>query len=141
MTFAQNAWTKINQKTIEHPRERTSVPTEFQLLKLDTDIMSQQLLNAPSKSQNASAVNVKFPNTKGTFDTYKVTEASSMHPDLQAKYPDIRYYAGFKSDDPSTKIRFTISPYFGLNAVIRNTSGMSYIDSYSKDNEVYFHVG
>jgi len=80
---------------------------------------------------------VKFPNAEGTFDTYKVVEASVMHPDLQAKYPEIRSYAGYKIDDPSTKIRFTVSPYFGLNAVIRSTEKIQYIDSYSTDNETY----
>lgn len=138
MTFAQqNAWTKFYGKNIENPRERTTTPTEYQLLKLDVDQINQQLVNAPSRSQSSAAINVKFPNSEGTFDTYKVTEASTMHPDLQAKYPGIRSYAGYKAGDPTTKIRFSVSPYFGLNAVIRSTSGMRYIDSYSQDNQTY----
>ncbi|WP_292011213.1 reprolysin-like metallopeptidase, partial [Chryseobacterium sp.] len=34
-------------------------------------------------------------------------------------------------------IRFTYDPYFGLNAVVRNNKGIYYIDSYSKDNNMY----
>src|SRR5690606_17697259 len=131
-TFAQqNTWARYSGKTIENPRERTSTPTDFQLVKLNTQQMTHQLANA------ANGVNVKFPNAEGTFDTYKVVEASVMHPDLQAKYPEIRSYAGYKIGDPSTKIRFTVSPYFGLNAVIRSTEKIQYIDSYSTDNETY----
>lgn len=139
ITFAQqNAWSKFYGKNVENTRERTSVPSEYQLLKLNSDVINQQLAHAPLRSQNPSAaVKVKFPNTNGTFDTYVVMEASTMHPDLQAKYPEIRSYAGYKSDDPSTRIRFSVSPYFGLNAIIRSTTELSYIDSYSSDNQVY----
>lgn len=138
ITFAQqNAWTKFNGKSIENQRERTNTPSEYQLLKLNTDLINQQLLNAPLRNQNSTGINVKFPNTEGTFDVYKVVETSTMHPELQAKYPGIRSYSGYKSDDPTTKIKFSVSPYFGLNAVIRNTSGMRYIDSYSQDNQTY----
>ncbi len=139
MSFAQqNAWSQFNQKNIENPRERTNTPNEYQLLKLNTDVINQQLVNAPGRNQNtASGVNVKFPNADGTFDIYKVVEASTMHPELQAKYPEIKSFAGYKISDPTTKIRFSTSPYFGFNAVIRSTSGMRYIESYSQDNQVY----
>lgn len=139
VSFAQqNSWSKYYGKNIENPRERTSMPADYQFLKLNTEQISQQLSNAPLRSQNASiGVNVKFPNADGTFDTYKVVESSTMHPELQAKFPEIKSYAGYKIDDPSTKIRFTVSPYFGLNAVIRSTSGIQYIDSYSQDNKTY----
>lgn len=139
VSFAQqNAWTKFSGKNIENPRERTNTPSEYQLLKLNLDQINQQLVNAPARNSNVgSGISVKFPNTEGTFDTYRVFEASTMHPDLQVKYPEIKSYAGFKIDEPSTKIRFSVSPYFGLNAVIRSVSGLKYIDSYSKDNQVY----
>lgn len=134
----QNVWTKYYGKNIENPRERTITPTDYQLVKLNTTQITQQLSNAPARGQNVAAgINMKFPNAQGTFDTYKVVEASTMHPELQAKYPEIKSYAGYKIDNPSTKIRFSVSPYFGLNAVIRSTEGISYIDSYSTDNQVY----
>src|SRR5690554_1453027 len=115
----QNPWSKFNRTNIENPRERTVTPNDYQLLKLNTDLISQQLINAPQRNQNATnGIPMRFPNAEGTFDTYIVTEASVMHPDLQAKYPDIRSFSGYKADDFSTKIRFTFSPYFGFNAVI-----------------------
>lgn len=138
VTFAQqNTWTKFHGKNIENPRERTNTPTDYQLMKLNTEQINQQLSNAPANNQANAGINVKFPNAEGTFDTYKVVESSTMHADLQAKYPEIKSYSGYKIDDPSTKIKFSVSPYFGLNAVIRSNSGLKYIDSYSQDNQVY----
>ena len=134
----QNAWSKFYGKNIENPRERTSNPTEYQLLKLNTEVLLQQLATAPKReSASTNGINIKFPNLEGTFDNYRIMEASTMHPDLQAKYPEIRSYVGYKSDDFTTKIRFSISPKFGLHAVIRSTEGLKYIDSYSEDNSFY----
>lgn len=137
--FAQhNNWTKYHGKTIENVRERSSIPTEYQLLKLNIDGITQQLQSAPAKGANVSnGTAIKIPNQQGTFDTYRVFEASTMHPDLQAKYPSIKSYTGFKEGDNTTKIRFSLSPYFGFNAVIRSTEGINYIDSYAQDNSMY----
>ncbi|MEY8759372.1 zinc-dependent metalloprotease [Chryseobacterium tongliaoense] len=135
----QNQWTKLSQQSFKETRERTARVVDYKLLKLNTDELRLELLNAPDREKNplAKGILMKFPNTEGSFDTYEVKEASTMHPDLQSRYSDIRSYEGYKVGDFNTKIRFTYDPYFGLNAMIRNTSGIYYIDSYSPDNKVY----
>jgi len=135
----QNQWSKTSEKNIRSARERTVRVSDFQLLNLDTNAFKQQLSSVPARNL-ASPVKgtlIKFPNDEGTFDTYEILEASTMHPELQARYSDIKAYTGHKLGDPTTKIRFTYDPYFGLNAVVRSTKGMYYIDSYSSDNKAY----
>ena len=51
---------------------------------------------------------IEFPNSKGEFQRFSVFEASVMHPDLQAKYPNIKSYAGKGIDDPTATIRLSI---------------------------------
>ncbi|ASW74227.1 T9SS C-terminal target domain-containing protein [Chryseobacterium piperi] len=106
---------------------------------MNADELKSQLLKAPDRMMISSekGVLIKFPNNKGTFETYEVFEASTMHPDLQSRYSDIRSYIGNKVGDPATEIRLSMDPYFGLNAMIRNTEGMYYIDPYSADNKTY----
>lgn len=134
----QNTWTKFHGKTIENQRERAYMPTEYKLFKLNVQNIEQQLQNAPARSSgNTTGTKIRIPSLEGTFDTYYVYEVSTMHPDLQAKYPNIRAYSGYKEGDTSSKIRFTTSPYFGFNAVLRNNKGVSYIDSFSADNSIY----
>lgn len=136
--FAQNPWSKYYGKNIENARERTSVPSDYHLYKLNANVLWNQLTNAPERSDIfTQGVNIYFPNSEGSFDVYRIAENSTMHPELQAKYPMIRSYTGYKVDDKFTKISFSISPYFGLHAVIRNTEGLKYIDSYSTDNQYY----
>ncbi|UOU98082.1 M12 family metallo-peptidase [Chryseobacterium daecheongense] len=135
----QNQWSKVFQKDIRDTRERIVKVSDYKLLSLNTNELNLQLKNAPDRDKNrpAKGVLIKFPNAHGTFDSYEVMEASTMHPDLQSRYSEIRSYMGHKVGDPTTKIRFTFDPYFGLNAVIRSVEGMSYIDSYTSDNKTY----
>lgn len=135
----QNTWSRAAQKTVKETRERNVRTSDYQLVSLNTDELKHQLSLAPDRNRLSSekGILVKFPNDQGTFDTYEVFEASTMHPDLQARYSEVRSYTGQKVGDPSTNIRFTYDPYFGLNAVVRGIKGMYYIDSYSKDNKTY----
>ncbi|MGK6341721.1 reprolysin-like metallopeptidase [Chryseobacterium sp. DT-3] len=135
----QNTWSRTGQKTVKETRERGVRTLEYQLVNLNTEELKHQLSLAPDRDRLSSekGVLVKFPNDQGTFDTYEIFEASTMHPDLQARYSDIRSYVGQRLGDPTTNIRFTYDPYFGLNAVVKGIKGMYYIDSYSQDNKTY----
>ncbi|SDI24033.1 Por secretion system C-terminal sorting domain-containing protein [Chryseobacterium taeanense] len=135
----QNQWSKTSQKNIRNPRELSIKVSDYQLLSLDTDNLLDQLKNVRERNLAVSEKGtlVKFPNEDGTYDTFEVWDASTMHPDLQARYSDIKSFVGHKVGDKTTKIRFTFDPYFGLNALIRNTKGIYYIDSYSFDNKNY----
>ncbi|WP_223607362.1 reprolysin-like metallopeptidase [Chryseobacterium sp. OSA05B] len=135
----QNTWSRTFEKNVNVIRERGVRTSDYQLVNLNINEMKQQLSLAPDRNRLSSekGILVKFPNDQGTFDTYEVFEASTMHPDLQARYADIKSYVGQRVGDPATNIRFTYDPYFGLNAVVRGIKGMYYIDSYSQDNKTY----
>lgn len=135
----QNQWSKTSQKNIRNQREMSIKVSDYQLLSLNTDNLEQQLESV--KERNLAIYEkgtlVKFPNEDGTFDTYEIWAASTMHPDLQARYSAIKSFVGYKAGDKTTKIRFTYDPYFGLNAMIRSPKGICYIDSYAFDNKTY----
>ncbi|MGV4414190.1 reprolysin-like metallopeptidase [Chryseobacterium sp. T1] len=139
MAFAQqNSWSTIYAKNIPEARIRTLKVTDYKLLSLNQDQFVQQLTSISSKNNFTQAKSlIKFPDENGTVDVYEVTESSTMHPDLQSKYSDIRSFVGVKVGDPTSKITFTYDPYFGLNATLKNTKGTYYIDSYSQNNKIY----
>lgn len=139
MTFAQqNSWTSLSAKNTLETRSRNLKVTDFKLLSLDQGQFAQQLANISGKNQFSQTKSlIKFPNENGTVDVYEVTESSTMHPELQAKYSDIRSFVGVKVGDPTSKITFTYDPYFGLNATLKNAKGTYYIDSYSQNNKIY----
>src|SRR6476469_8686638 len=75
--------------------ERRSEPLQSKLYSLDFDALKTQLQLAPSRDANqVSTVIIAFPSHDGTMHHYRIYEASVMHPDLAARYPEINSYAG-----------------------------------------------
>lgn len=70
----------------------------------------------------AAGLEVQFPNADGVFRTFKVWESPVCHPDLTAKYPAIRTYAGNATDGSGDKMRFDVG-YKGLNAFVFTADG------------------
>lgn len=135
----QNHWKKFDSKINSEIRESNVRIADFTLFTLNVNEIKNQLKNLPDSDLHLShkAVFLNFPNLEGGFDTYEVFESSTMHSDLQNRYSEIRSYTGFKKGEKSTVLKFTIDPYFGFNGMIRNNQGIYYIDSYTKDNQVY----
>ena len=74
--------------------------------------------NKNTRIKNTPKTIVSFPDINGNLINYNVTEASVMHPDLQAKYPNIRTYIGHATNGSSSIIRFSLSPYKGLTGIV-----------------------
>lgn len=135
----QNHWKKFDSKITGEIRENNIKVSEYFLFSLKIDEIQNQLKNAPDSDlyPHRKGIILSFPNLEGNFDNYEIFESSTMHPDLQSQYQEIRSYVGFKKGDKSAALRFSIDPFFGFNGMIRNNEGIYYIDSYTKDNHVY----
>lgn len=117
----QNYFTKIeNTKRINQVKlDSNTLPTKFDTYSINLDGFRNELLNAPQKGGNNVNTDLilEFPNLEGKMERYQIFEASVMHPDLQAKYPEIRSYAGY-GIGTSNFFRFSVSPYNGFNGII-----------------------
>ncbi|MFK5879055.1 MAG: M12 family metallo-peptidase [Flavobacteriaceae bacterium] len=119
--FAQNVW---NSSTISATQKQVlqerNIPLKAKIFSLNMDSFKSQLSTAPERGTSSRQSNtiIEIPNANGEFIKYSVQEASVFAPALQAKYPEIRAYAGFALDDASTYVRFTISPYNGMNGIV-----------------------
>ncbi|WP_052503454.1 reprolysin-like metallopeptidase [Lacinutrix sp. Hel_I_90] len=106
---------------------------------LNLEGLKQALTKAPkrdSATKNSNVI-IAFPNEKGEFESFRIFEASVMHPDLEAKYPGIKSYAGQGISDPSSRIRFSVSP-LGLQSM-RLSAGKpaAFIEPYTNDGLHY----
>ncbi|NNK82880.1 MAG: T9SS type A sorting domain-containing protein [Flavobacteriaceae bacterium] len=140
ISIAQNQfWQKQNNFRIsENSIIREHLPIN-QIFNLDLDAMKQALENAPVRGEFSGRSNViiSFPNGEGELEHFRVFEASVMHPDLQERYPNIRSYAGQGVEDPSSTIRFSLSPK-GLQSMRLSASkDASFIEPISNDNQSY----
>lgn len=82
--------------------------------------IKQSVQNAPYRgliSIHQSSFTMKLPNKKGGFNTYKVLRNKTMHPDLNALFPEILTFDGINTNDPLETVKLDITPQ-GFHAVI-----------------------
>ena len=66
----------------------------------------------------------------GRMVRFRVWESSIQEPALEAKFPEIKTFAGHGIDDIYASIRFDIGPR-GFHAQVLTINGSYYIDPYS----------
>ncbi|MCF6296330.1 MAG: M12 family metallo-peptidase, partial [Flavobacteriaceae bacterium] len=128
-TAAKNADVKANKQNL--PKAQT--------YSLNIQAMNTALKNAPMRGKFSGKSNliISFPNHEGVLENFIIIEAPVMHPDLMAKYPNIKSYAGQGIEDPTARIRFSVSP-LGLQSMrLSANSGASFIEPYTNDLSQY----
>jgi len=141
--FAQhrNHWSRTDAPPPEKQLpEGRSKPNSSQSFELDLQGLTQSLLQTPVRGARASRQDVvlSFPTPDGNTERFSVMEAPVLHPDLAAKYPGIKSYAGQGIDDPSATIRFSISKDQGFHGMVLSYARSSfYIDPFSTDRKIY----
>ncbi|MBO3115163.1 DUF5011 domain-containing protein [Winogradskyella sp. DF17] len=106
-----------------------------QTYNLNIDALRQALVNAPQRgANNASSLTISFPNADGKMERYAIMEASVMHPELQARYPNIRSYAGRGLDNPTSIIRFSLSPQGFSGMIISSDRPYTFIEPLDRNS-------
>jgi len=126
-TFAwsqKTVWQKQSVSTSTILKENHQSLKEFQTFSLNKEALTQSLNGVAQRNDFSVLSNtiLSFPNSEGKLERYTIKEASNMHPDLQARFPEIRSYVGQGIDNPTSVLRFSISPD-GLNAMILSSDG------------------
>ena len=117
---------------------RENLP-KTQTYSLDLDGMKAILQKAPMRGEFTGKSNliIAFPNHEGVLENFRIMEAPVMHPDLMVKYPNIKSFAGQGVEDPTARIRFSISP-LGLQSMrLSANSEASFIEPYTNDLSQY----
>ena len=120
---------------VKEIKRNLSNPQTYQL---DIQGLKESLLNVESRNNpRATGTVISIPNADGVMESFMVFEASIMDPSLQARYPEIRSYAGQGIDVPGAVIRFSVSPLgFQSMRLAPNTPAV-FIEPYTLDNRQY----
>ena len=139
--YAQNFWTTSYQKNQKLTNVSAKVNLQNQTIyRLDLKALKNTLKKSPhrAKSSGNSDIVITFPNRKGEFETFRVSQTSVLHPDLAKRFPSINSYIGVGMVDKSAVIRFSISETDGFHGMIMRAGDQSeHIDEYSKDRTSY----
>ncbi len=140
LTAQKNFWTPVQNINIAGKsglKDRKTMPTEYKLFSLNVDGIKSELAKAPNRDTHRESLVLKFPNASGKLVDYVVQEAEVMDKALSEKYTGIKSYLGYQKDNNGNTIRFSISPYDGMNIMYFDNWDVSYMDTYSNDLSSY----
>ncbi|MEO1258026.1 MAG: reprolysin-like metallopeptidase [Bacteroidota bacterium] len=137
-----NFWKQIGHDQVFLPEKSETVtfPNDYSIYSLDVDEMANYLRNAPaegSEAAKAGAFQVMLPMPDGSMETFYAWESSVMHPDLAARFPMIKTYAGRSVDNPAHSTRFGLSPA-GFHAVVPSKNGGAIMEPYATYQDRYY---
>ena len=134
-------WSSVTKSNFEQNSKTIVYPEQATTYSLNVNEMKQVLINSPKRSDvlaKNSNVILQFPNSEGKFESFRIVEASTMAPELQAQFPGIRSYAGQGIEDPAATIRFSVSSENGLSSMVRSGKSVTtFIEPYNLGNNIY----
>jgi subtilisin-like proprotein convertase family protein len=139
--YAQkNHWQKSSAEAYSplQTLNRSTIPSKFEVFSLNLNNFKADLSEAPKREDLVqSNVVLEFPDANGEFQRYTIYEASVMHPELQAQFPDIKSYVGIGVENKTAMVRFSTT-LFGVHAMLfAGNREVHYIDTYTADLNHY----
>ena len=105
-------------------------PRKGELFALNSNALQSVAAKIPLNEPAAAAISgtvLELPMPDGNTARFRVVEAPIMEPELAAKFPEIKTYAGQGIDDPEATVRLDVSPV-GVHAQVLSPHGAVYVD-------------
>ena len=85
---------------------------KVQFFKLNQVSLQQQLASATlrGRSNKISNTIIDIPGVNGALESFKIYEAQIFSPSLAAKFPNIKSYIGFSTNNSGATLRMSVSP-------------------------------
>lgn len=127
-----NYWTKTGDPIIPAMGSRIIQPNVYLNFQLNLEEIKTKIQNAGLKSNPSSPVIlIDLPHPDGKFYEYQVFLNTTMHPGLQAKFPEIRSYDAIATNQSGNVVKLDVTPQ-GFHAMILSpTESTIFIDPYS----------
>ena len=119
-------WRDVAQRDVQPAGERWIVPERFRMVALDSAAFEAQFFAAPREFTAAARANpviVALPMPDGDVARFAIVETEVMAPELAAKFPEIRTWAGQGIDDPASTVRLDWTPQGFHGMVLSSARG------------------
>lgn len=110
--------------------ERWVVPERGGLFRLESGSLRSKLARSVKAEPMAArqlGAEIELPMPDGSTARFRIVETEVMAPELAAKFPEIKTYAGEGIDDPAATVRLDLTPA-GFHAQILSPRGAVYVD-------------
>jgi subtilisin-like proprotein convertase family protein len=116
---------------------RAGMPKVFEAYETNFSALQKALKQAP-KTEGTQAFSLELPVISGQTAVFAVWQIDVMHPDLGARYPEIRTYAGEALDGSGRTLRITTSPKGLIATFMRADMGIEMLEPIDLNNpDVY----
>jgi hypothetical protein len=134
-------WAPVNESTITKNLFTNHIkPAAYRIYRLDELSIQRTLRSAPSETRVSAAKStfvIAVPVSDGRLERFSVVSAPVMDPALAARYPEIQSYAGQGLDNPSSTIRFDVSPRGFHGMILSYNRPTIYIDPVDRNDKYY----
>ncbi len=141
MAQQPGAWREVDQASVGRDLFASRYrPNGYKLFTLSEDIYSQALSQLPSERSVQAARSsfiISIPNAEGVLQQFRAVETSVLDPQLAARYPSIKTYAGQGIEDPTAMAYFDFSPR-GFHAMVLSADKPTYyVDPVDRNDKYY----
>ncbi len=137
---AQNKspWTRVNAAVATYNKNTNRPHADKELFfRLDATMLKQSLIGLQSESSKKASVEISIPNSTGELERFLVWESSNFDAELQAKFPEIRAYAGVGITDTKASLHFSLSPKGIQTMVLRAGNASEFIEASTEEVALY----
>ncbi|KTC88242.1 MULTISPECIES: reprolysin-like metallopeptidase [Legionella] len=137
-----NVIKEVKPASIPQGGKRLIQAKHYRIVEININRLYSALENVPLRGGLRAGVPVliELPLPDGTRRKYKVVENTTMHPQLAAKYPEIKTYDGYGLGTSAELVKFDITPH-GFHAMILNPGKNTvFIDPLEKNNTQFYMV-
>ncbi|MFN0034219.1 MAG: reprolysin-like metallopeptidase [Saprospiraceae bacterium] len=141
---APNHFQPISPDAVALPQtaQREFEPLQYSAFTLDYEAIVAQLRDAPrefSAEAKSRLCVIALPIADGSMEEFAMLKTSPMAPALEAQHPEILTLAGASLHTPGMQIRITVSPYWGLRAmIVRADKGVEYVQPVALGQNQYY---
>lgn len=131
---AQRFWAPVAESGIAAKGQRLIVPRAYQTFRVEVATLEGLLQKAPLQRDGASLkskATIELPMPDGSSQRFSIMETPVMHPDLQAKYPQIRCYTGRAEGDPAVLLKCDFTPQGFHAMILKPGESTVFIDPYT----------
>jgi hypothetical protein len=136
LMFAQTkeSWSNNSISAESIVNQHGWVPIQYRTQALNLSAIKNSLLSAANfQTPGAVPIALELPMPDGSFASFALFEIPLMHPDLQAKFPNIKTFGGNGIEHPLWSVRCDYTQ-FGFHAYITTEQGVVIIDPMSLTN-------
>ena len=133
--FTDNIWKKWDNISVPVKGVRTIVPDKEAVFFINSNNFKTKLLSLSSDRNNAETIMLPMPD--GNMQSFKIWPDNIMAEELASKYPNIKTFSGYASDNKAITAKFDYTE-FGFHAMIFDRSGIYFIEPYTNMDEGFY---